>query len=262
MGCAPTRRGKSPLKVMQLFERESSTYTYLVASNGECILIDPVDVTYERDLKIIEQCGYKLKYCINTHVHADHITGSGLIKQKLPEVKSVISKNSLAKADKMVDNGDVIQVGKEILQVRATPGHTNGCISLVLNPSDPHCVFTGDALLIGGCGRTDFQQGDPAVLYESVKTQILSLPSETLIYPGHDYQGRTCSTVEEENKYNPRLTLPKKGFVEFMNKRFDGSNYPGRIDEALPANMACGFPENVEEAVEKKETAEEVRDEW
>eukprot|EP00465_Bigelowiella_longifila_P005938 CAMPEP_0185269186 /NCGR_PEP_ID=MMETSP1359-20130426/39099_1 /TAXON_ID=552665 /ORGANISM="Bigelowiella longifila, Strain CCMP242" /LENGTH=248 /DNA_ID=CAMNT_0027860245 /DNA_START=6 /DNA_END=752 /DNA_ORIENTATION=- len=240
MGCSSSR--PSGAIIRQLFEKNSSTYTYVVAcpSTKECCLIDPVLVTVERDLAFIEKAGYTLKYCLNTHVHADHITGSGRIKLANTNVKSVISEASKAKADLQVKDGDDIKIGSVTIHVRATPGHTAGCVTYVV--AGGSAAFTGDALLINGCGRTDFQQGNPGQLYESVWGKIFSLPSGCTLYPGHDYNGFMSTTVGEEKKNNPRLILSKDEFIKLMNKKFDGSNYPKRLDEVFPRNMICGFP--------------------
>ncbi|KAF3635554.1 Persulfide dioxygenase ETHE1, mitochondrial [Capsicum annuum] len=187
----------------QLFEKESSTYTYLLADSFHpdkpALLIDPVDKTVDRDLALAKELGLKLIYAINTHVHADHVTGSGLIKTKVPHVKSIISKASNAKADLFVEPGDKIYFGDIFLEVRATPGHTLGCVTYVtgdgVDQPRPRMAFTGDALLIKGCGRTDFQ--------------IFTLPKDTLVYPAHDYKGFTVSTVGDEMLYNPRLSKDK-----------------------------------------------------
>ncbi|XVE72345.1 hypothetical protein DITRI_Ditri11bG0032000 [Diplodiscus trichospermus] len=198
----------------QMFEKESSTYTYLLADvshpHKPALLIDPVDKTVERDISLVKELGLKLIYAMNTHVHADHVTGTGLIKTKVPGVKSVISKASNSKADILVEAGENIYFGDMFLEVRATPGHTLGCVTYVTgdgpNQPQPRMAFTGDALLIRGCGRTDFQGGSSRQLYKSVHSQIFTLPEDTLVYPAHDYKGFTVSTVGEEKLYNPRLT--------------------------------------------------------
>ena len=167
------------------------------------MLIDPVLEMVDRDLKLIDELGVKLKYAVNTHCHADHVTGSGAIKAARPDVRSIIAAASGAQADIKIGHGDRIEFGSMFLEVRATPGHTDGCLSYVCDDM----VFTGDAVLIRGCGRTDFQQGSADKLYESVHTQIFSLPDDTIIYPAHDYKGHRCSTVGEEKALNPQARL-------------------------------------------------------
>ncbi|KAL5226863.1 hypothetical protein ABZP36_015128 [Zizania latifolia] len=231
----------------QLFEKESSTYTYLLADVGDpekpAVLIDPVDRTVDRDINLIKELGLKLVYAMNTHVHADHVTGTGLIKTKVPGVKSVIAKAGRAKADHFIEHGDKLYFGNLFLEVRATPGHTAGCVTYVTGDGhdqpSPRMAFTGDALIIRACGRTDFQGGSSDQLYESVHSQILSLPKDTLLYPGHDYKGFTVSTVEEELAYNPRLTKDKETFKTIMENL--NLAYPMMIDVALPANLVCGI---------------------
>ncbi|KAL6529535.1 Polypeptide N-acetylgalactosaminyltransferase 3 [Orobanche gracilis] len=204
----------SKLLFRQLFEKESSTYTYLLADASHpdkpALLVDPVDKTVDRDLFLVKELGLKLICAINTHVHADHVTGTGLLKSKSPGVLSIISKASNAKADLLVEPGDKISFGDLFLEVRATPGHTQGCVTYVTgdgpNQPEPRMAFTGDALLIRGCGRTDFQGGSSEQLYKSVHSQIFTLPKDTFVYPAHDYKGFSVSTVGEEMLYNPRLT--------------------------------------------------------
>jgi len=227
--------------VQQLFDPDTSTLTYVIGcrSSGEAVLIDPVLEQMDRDLATIDEMGFKLKYVINTHCHADHVTSGGAIRKERPEMKTIISEASGAKADIHVKHGDKIAFGHVNLEVRATPGHTDGCAAFVLAlPEQPPMVFTGDALLIRGCGRCDFQQGDAGRLHDSVHAQIFSLPDETLIYPGHDYKGRSVSTVAEEKQFNPRLTKTRDEFIELM-KNLD-LPYPKRIDTAVPSNMVCG----------------------
>mmetsp|Transcript_16900 Transcript_16900/g.35075 ORF Transcript_16900/g.35075 Transcript_16900/m.35075 type:complete len:239 (-) Transcript_16900:57-773(-) len=228
----------------QLFEPVSFTYTYVLADRGseECpgVIIDPVDVTVERDLKVVAQLGITLLFGLNTHVHADHITGTGKLKKALPNLKSVLAKASNGRADVHVTPGEEIRFGQFTLEVRSTPGHTDGCLTYVLKKGEEILMgFTGDALLIRGCGRTDFQQGDSRTLYNSVHSQIFSLPDSTLLYPAHDYQGFTVTTVGEEKRFNPRLSLHIEDFCETMANL--NLPYPKQIDAALPANMACGF---------------------
>lgn len=206
-------------------------------------LIDPVDKTVDRDISLIKELGLKLIYAMNTHVHADHVTGTGLLKKKLPGVKSVISKASGSKADVLVENGDKIYIGDFFLEVRATPGHTLGCVTYVTGEGLEHIqqrmAFTGDAVLIRGCGRTDFQGGCSQQLYNSVHSQIFTLPKDTLLFPAHDYRGFTVTTVGEELRYNPRLTIDEDTFKNIMENL--KLAYPKMIDVAVPANMVCGL---------------------
>ncbi|PKA50180.1 Hydroxyacylglutathione hydrolase 3, mitochondrial [Apostasia shenzhenica] len=240
--------GRSPrLLFRQLFEKESSTYTYLLADVGHpekpAVLIDPVDKTADRDISLIKELGVKLIYAMNTHVHADHVTGTGIIKSKVPGVRSVISKASNAKADHLIKHGDKINFGDLYLEVRATSGHTLGCVTYITGDGphqpDPRMAFTGDALLIRGCGRTDFQGGSSRQLYHSVHSQIFTLPKTTLIYPAHDYKGFTVSTVGEEILYNLRLAKDEETFKNIMENL--NLAYPKMIDVAVPANMLCGL---------------------
>ncbi|XP_053182680.1 persulfide dioxygenase ETHE1, mitochondrial [Scomber japonicus] len=225
----------------QLFETESSTYTYLLADTEtkDAIIIDPVLETIDRDLKLIHQLGLNLKVAVNTHCHADHITSTGLMKKRLVGLKSAISKFSGASADIHLSEGDKITFGKHYLTAIETPGHTDGCMTLV--SGDQSMAFTGDALLIRGCGRTDFQQGCPKRLYNSVHQKIFTLPDQCLVYPAHDYQGQTASTVGEERQFNPRLTKNLEEFVNIMNNL--NLKKPAKIDISVPANLVCGIHE-------------------
>ena len=219
MRCS-ANRAETKSKAMlfrQLFESESSTYTYLLADEEtkEAVIIDPVDLTVARDLQLVNDLGLNLVLAINTHCHADHITGTGEIKKRLVDtnVKSGISKSAGAKADILFEPNEVIKFGSHTIKVLATPGHTAGCVSYYTE-SNGGLVFTGDALLIRGCGRTDFQGGSSETLFDSVHSQIFTLPPETAVYPAHDYKGQTRSSVEEERRLNPRLTKTKPEFVE------------------------------------------------
>lgn len=223
----------------QLFDRESCTYTYLLADpdSKDAVLVDPVIDLAERDAKLISEMGLNLKYVMNTHMHADHITGSGLLKKLVPGCKSLISKESGADADIHVVHGELVKFGEQELEVRGTPGHTNGCVTYVSHKEK--FALTGDALLIRGCGRTDFQEGSSDTLYDSVHSQILSLPEEFALYPAHDYKGLTVTSVGEEKQYNPRLTKSKEEFIKIMENL--GLAYPKKIDVSLPANKVCGL---------------------
>ncbi len=171
-------------------------------------------------------------------MHIDHITGSGLLARKVPGCKSMIAAAAGADATVKLQPGDRVQFGQRFVEARATPGHTDGCMSFLTD--DYTMVFTGDALLIRGCGRTDFQQGSPDKLYDSIHTQIFSLPRETLVYPGHDYKGRLMSTVGEEKTYNPRLAgTSREAFAEIMHNL--NLPYPKKIDASLPSNKVDGL---------------------
>jgi sulfur dioxygenase len=225
----------------QLFEPDTFTYTYLLGCERtrRAILIDPVVGEVDSYIRLLQEWHLELLYTMETHVHADHVTGSGLLREKLGS-KSVVHRDAGAMcADLLVTDGVRLQVGDIELEVRHTPGHTNGCVSYALADR----VFTGDALFIGGCGRTDFQQGNPGQLYDSVHKKLFSLPPDTLVYPGHDYQGNTVSTIKQESEKNPRLGGGKtrEEFIEIMTKL--KLAYPKYIDLALPANQACGRPD-------------------
>jgi sulfur dioxygenase len=227
----------------QLFDKDTSTYTYLLADREthEAILIDPVAEQADRDLQLIEELGLKLKVVLDTHVHADHVTSGATLRERTGAKLGVSAAGHVASADLQLQDGDTVQVGKVVLEARATPGHTDGCMSFIT--ADQTMVFTGDTLLIRGCGRTDFQQGDASTLYHSVHDKLFSLPDDCKVYPGHDYLGRTSSCIGEEKAYNPRLKLEhdEAAFVAIM----DGLKLakPARIDIAVPANLRSGADE-------------------
>ncbi|CAJ0936423.1 unnamed protein product, partial [Mesorhabditis belari] len=222
----------------QLFEKTSSTYTYILGcrETREALIIDPVVETAQRDAKLISELGLRLKYALNTHIHADHITGTAALRKLVSGFESVIAKDGGAKADLHVTHGDIIKFGKEQLEVRATPGHTNSCLTYVDHRN--RMAFTGDALLIRACGRTDFQQGDSRKLYKSVTTQIFSLPDDYSLFIGHNYDGIGETTVAEEKQWNPRLTKSEEEFVEIMKNL--NLSPPKQIDRAVPANLVDG----------------------
>lgn len=225
--------------VRQLFDRESSTYTYLLADEktSEAAIIDPVKEQYERDVVLIKQLGFKLKYVLETHVHADHITSSGQLREEF-SAKVVLHENSGAKcADMLLKDNDMLKLGDIEIKALHTPGHTNADISYAVE----NYVFTGDALLVRDCGRTDFQLGNSNTLYNSINEKIFSLDDNTIIYPGHDYNGFTASTVKEEKLYNHRLGDGKteQEFVEIM-ANLDLA-LPKKIKESVPGNTNCGL---------------------
>lgn len=226
----------------QLFDSPTGTLTYLLAdkSSGEAILIDPVFEQHLRDLALIRELNLELLCTLETHVHADHVTGAWLMREAVSSRIGIARVAGTEGADLQLEEGMEITFGAWSLQVRATPGHTDGCLTFVL--SDQTMAFTGDALLIRGAGRTDFQQGNPQTLFQSVRGQILSLPDDCLLYPGHDYNGRTVTTVGEERHHNPRLGdgVREEDFVGFMNNL--GLPHPARMEEAVPANLRCGKP--------------------
>ena len=227
----------------QLFDPQSSTYSYLLADrrSREAVLIDPVFEQAQRDAALIQELDLKLVATLDTHVHADHVTGAWLFKQRCGSAIALGAASGAAGADRYLAHGDRVQFGGHYLEVRATPGHTEGCVTYVMD--DESMAFTGDCLLIRGSGRTDFQHGDARAMYRSVRSQILTLPPSCLLYPAHDYRGLTVTSVEEERRYNPRLggDVGEGDFVGYMNNL--GLPHPKLMDIAVPANLRCGQPE-------------------
>jgi len=233
----------------QLFEPLSSTYTYLLGceETGQAILIDPVIVTMERDLDVLHALGLTLAFSVDTHVHADHITAALELKKKVGSRIAAPAFDRLPCADVGIKEGAPLQVGGIQLQPLHTPGHTDGHFAYVMGER----IFTGDALLIDGCGRTDFQNGNAEALYHSVRQKLFSLPDDYLVYPAHDYQDRRVSSIAQEKKRNPRLghdrTLEEfKTIMANLNLP-----YPNFIDYAVPGNRQCGVcPPDVPERLE------------
>jgi sulfur dioxygenase len=225
----------------QLFDRDSCTYTYLLGCERtrEAILIDPVKDLVDRDVQVLTELDLTLKYTLETHVHADHITASGLLRQRLGSQSVLSARGGAPCVDIAIEDGQTLQFGDCSIEARATPGHTNGCTSYYV--ADEDMIFTGDALFVRGCGRTDFQQGDPATLYASIHGKVFSLPDDTKIYPGHDYKGRTVTTVAEEKAFNPRLGGGRT--VEQFAEIMEGLNLapPKKLAVAVPANLQCGL---------------------
>lgn len=227
----------------QLFDKESSTYTYLLGDeeSGDAALIDPVLENVERDLRLVTELGLRLAHVLDTHVHADHVIGAGALRDRTGAKTYVSSAGGAPCADVMVVEGLVVNVGAITLRALATPGHTSGCTSFFVEaPGERPRVFTGDALLVRGCGRTDFQEGDAAMLWRSIHEKLFALPDGTLVFPAHDYRGYTVSTIAEEKKHNPRVggAMTLEAFVALMNNL--GLPPPAKIHEAVPANRACG----------------------
>jgi len=227
----------------QMFDTPSSTYSYLLADpqSRACILIDPVFEQARRDAAFIRELGLELAWTLETHVHADHVTGAWLLKQRLGSRIALADASGAKGADRLLRHGDKITFGERFLEVRATPGHTGGCLTYVLD--DQSRAFTGDALLIRGCGRTDFQQGNARTLFHSIAEQIFSLPDDCQLYPGHDYRGATSTTVGEEKRFNPRIGGARNevDFVGYMANL--GLAHPKQMEIAVPANLRCGEPE-------------------
>lgn len=225
-----------------LFDSASSTYSYLLADpdTRDAVLIDPVFEQHLRDAALIRELGLRLRYCLDTHVHADHVTGAWLLKRAFGAQIALGANSGADGADRLLDDGDEVEFGARSLRVRPTPGHTAGCVTYVLD--DLSMAFTGDALLIRGAGRTDFQQGDARALFHSIRDKILSLPDGCLLYPAHDYAGRTVSTVAEEREHNARVGghADESDFVGYMDNL--GLPHPKKIDIAVPANLRCGEP--------------------
>jgi sulfur dioxygenase len=221
----------------QLFERESSTYTYLIAqrAGGEALLIDPVKTEVGKYLQLIEELDLRLVFAIDTHVHADHVTGLGDLRAATSCATLMGAESRAECVSRKVSDGELVKLGELELRALYTPGHTDDSYSFVMNDR----VFTGDTLLIRGTGRTDFQNGDPAAEYDSLFGKLLELPEQMLVYPGHDYRGWTVSTIGEERAHNPRLQVrSKQQYIELMR----GLQLPNPklMDIAVPANLACG----------------------
>jgi sulfur dioxygenase len=224
----------------QLFDPETSTYSYLLADSDtrEGVLVDPVLEQVDRDVALVRELEIALRFTLETHVHADHVTGSGRLRETLGSKVGVGAESGVRNADRLLRDGDVVRFGRHALDVCATPGHTRGCVSYVERAVG--VAFTGDALLVRGCGRTDFQDGDARTLFRSVRERLFVLPDEVLLYPGHDYKGRTVTSVAEEKRWNPRLGLAvtEGAFVGIMaGLRLA---HPKRIDVAVPANLMSG----------------------
>jgi sulfur dioxygenase len=233
----------------QLFEPLSSTYTYLVGceETGQAVLVDPVYPTWERDLGVLASLQLKLVYTVETHIHADHITSALVLRREAGSKIAYPAVDRCECADVGIEEGKPLVVGGLRLDPLYTPGHTDDHFAYRIGTQ----VLTGDALLIDGCGRTDFQNGDAASLYRSIHDKLFALPDDTLVYPAHDYNDRRVSTVAQEKKRNPRLGAGRslEDFVKLMNEL--DLAYPKFIDHAVPGNRLCGvcpadLPDNLD----------------
>ncbi|MES2547958.1 MAG: MBL fold metallo-hydrolase [Pseudomonadota bacterium] len=225
----------------QLFDSESSTYTYLIVDDEsqEALLIDPVASQIDVYMDLLATSKAQLKYAIETHVHADHITASGLLREKLAVQTGVSALCGAASADLQLNDYDILTLGKQQIRVIATPGHTAGSVSYLWHDR----VFTGDALLINGCGRTDFQGGDAGMLYDSITQRLFSLPDETLVYPAHDYQSKRVSCIGQEKVLNSRLVNQSRNTFIAMMATLDLPK-PEFMDIAVSLNRRCGITED------------------
>ena len=225
--------------IEQLFDPATSTFSYLLwdEKSKHAALIDSVKEQFERDARLIGQLGLTLKYTLETHIHADHITGSGLLRDEF-NCQVGVHKNSNAEcADILLSDGNTLKLGEKSIAIIYTPGHTDTDISYRIDEA----IFSGDTLLVNGCGRTDFQSGDASNLYHSVTEKLFSLDDDTTVYPGHDYNGFTATTIGREKAFNPRLgnNRSEEEFIAIM----DGLKLapPARMDTAVPGNQHCGL---------------------
>ena len=227
------------MNIRQLFDRNSSTYSYLVwdETTREAAIIDSVREQLARDTRLIRELDLQLKFALETHVHADHITASGLLRERFGCRVGVHNRVGSDCPDIKLNDEDRIPLGEQQLEVLYTPGHTDTDVCYL----GDGMVFTGDILLIHGSGRTDFQSGDAARSYDSITGRLFTLPEETVVYPAHDYNGFTASTIGEEKRFNPRLGGGKsrEAYIELMQGM--ALDKPGLIDIAVPGNQACGL---------------------
>ena len=227
------------MKTRQLFDQDTWTYTYIVwdEETREAAIIDSVKEQFKRDSKYLKALGLNLKYALETHVHAVHITASGQLRNEFGCEVGVSEHGGTNCVDIQVTDGQVFMLGEQEIKAIHTPGHTNGDVSFVIDGA----VFSGDALLIRACGRTDFEQGDSTTLYHSITKKLFTIADDTIVYPGHDYAGFTTSSIGEEKALNPRLAdnKPKDEFMNIMDTL--DIPKPKRIDVAVPGNLVCGL---------------------
>jgi glyoxylase-like metal-dependent hydrolase (beta-lactamase superfamily II) len=225
----------------QLFEHESSTYTYLIgcSKSREALIIDSVKAEGESYLRLLKELDLRLKYTLDTHTHADHITGAGFLRDATGCITLAGKEAQSACVTQTLQEGDVLLIGELRLTALYTPGHTDDSYSYLLAHQGQHYLFTGDTLLIRGTGRTDFQNGSASDQYHSLFNKLLTLPDDTWVYPGHDYKGWTVSQIGEEKQHNPRLQVPNKAAYLTLMAELNLPN-PKLMDVAVPANRACG----------------------
>ena len=225
----------------QLFDEQSCTLTYLLADpmTGDAVLIDSVREHIGRYLTLLQELNLQLIWLLETHAHADHITGVDGLREVTGARSASGEHSGISCADRQLKSGDFVVFGSEVIRAIATPGHTPGCTSFLWRDR----VFTGDTLMIGGCGRTDFQGGDAGALFDSI-SRLMTLPGETLVYPGHDYKNMRVSSIEQERLSNVRIKdQTRESFIELMNNL--NLPRPRLIDEAVPANLRCGRNEDM-----------------
>ena len=235
------------MKPIQLFDPASSTYTYVLFDqlSRDALLIDPVDEQIERDLATLREYGLKLVWTVETHAHADHITSAGRLAELAGAKTAAPLGCGIGTAGVQLQDGDTLKFGGEVLKALHTPGHTAGSMSFLWRDH----VFTGDTLLINGCGRTDFQSGSAEALYRSLTQVLFALPDDTIVWPGHDYQGRSCSSIGREKTTNARVAGKTEAeFVALMNSL--NLPRPRRIDEAVPANLTSGLRHDADGALQ------------
>lgn len=223
----------------QLFDEKTWTYTYVIGdgTTREAVIIDPVRDQVERDMRLLSELGLTLTYVLDTHIHADHITGSGILREKTGAKIALGEGARVANPDILLADGEVIKVGDIEVKALSTPGHTDGCTSFLIE----NMLFTGDVLFVRKTGRTDFQQGSPEKMYHSIMDKMYTLPDTTRVYPGHDYAGHMMSTIGEEKQFNTRIRTETtlEEFSDTMNTLHLPA--PKYLDVALPANLRLGI---------------------
>tara|TARA_Y100000590_G_C15723797_1_gene1014436 strand:- start:1463 stop:2155 length:693 start_codon:yes stop_codon:yes gene_type:complete len=227
----------SQINIKQLFDYDTWTYTYVLwNSDNQAIIIDPVLEQTKRDLDVLDKLGLNLKYIFETHVHADHITGASILKDKTSAKICYGSKTGVKGADVLFEDGEKFLFGSHEIIIHHTPGHTSGCVCFYVDGF----IFTGDTLFIEGTGRTDFQGGSSENTYNSVREKIFSYEDNTIVYPAHNYNGFMHSTIGHERKFNPNVGdhISKDEFIK--NEKLKDRPYPKKFDIAVPANMKCG----------------------